>query len=70
MTTKFTITRIANTIKPITKLPCMMSLPNAWMTSPEASVPSLPWPRIRRVEARLQASRIIVVMSSMVGKTN
>ena len=32
MTTKFTITRIANTITPMTKLPCMMSLPKASMT--------------------------------------
>jgi hypothetical protein len=32
ITTKFTMTRIANTISPITKLPCMISLPNAWIT--------------------------------------
>ena len=36
MTTKFTITRIANTIRPITKLPCMMKLPKASMTRPAA----------------------------------
>ena len=40
MTTKFTITRIANTIRPITKLPCMMKPPKAWITRPAAAVPS------------------------------
>jgi hypothetical protein len=32
MTTKFTITRIAKTIRPMTKLPPMISFPNAWIT--------------------------------------
>ncbi len=32
MTTKFTITRMAKTIRPMTKLPPMISLPKAWMT--------------------------------------
>ncbi len=32
MTTKFTTTRIAKTMSPMTKFPCMMKLPKAWMT--------------------------------------
>ena len=32
ITTKFTMTRIANTISPITKLPLITKLPNASMT--------------------------------------
>ena len=40
MTTKFTITRIVNTMMPITKLPLITKLPNASMTWPAASVPS------------------------------
>jgi hypothetical protein len=69
ITTKFTITRIANTIMPTTGLPSMTKLPNALMTLPAASVPVWPWVRMRRVDARLSASRSIVVISSTVGKT-
>ena len=67
MTTKFTITRIVNTMMPITKLPLITKLPNASMTWPAAAVPSCPCDRIRRVEARLSASRSIVEISRMVG---
>ena len=68
MTTKFTITRMANTMMPITKLPLITKLPKAWMTWPAASVPSWPRDRIRRVEARLSDSRSMVAISSTVGK--
>ena len=68
MTTKFTITRIVNTMMPITKLPLITKLPNASMTWPAAAVPSCPCARIRRVEARLSASRSMVAISSTVGK--
>ena len=37
MTTKFTITRIAKTMMPMTKLPLITNLPNAWMTWPAAA---------------------------------
>ena len=40
MTTKFTITRMANTMMPMTKLPPITKLPKAWMTWPAAAVPS------------------------------
>ncbi len=36
MTTKFTITRIAKTIMPMTKFPLITRLPNAWITLPAA----------------------------------
>ena len=32
MTTKFTITRMMNTMMPMTKLPLITKLPKAWMT--------------------------------------
>ena len=67
-TTKFTITRIAKTIRPMTKLPCIISSPNAWMMWPAPSVPSWPWPRISRVEAMLRPSRNSVAIRSTVGK--
>ena len=67
MTTKFTITRIANTIIPITKLPDITKLPNASMTWPAAAVPSCPFDRISRVEAMFSDSRIMVEISRMVG---
>ncbi len=57
ITTKFTTTRMANTITPMTKLPCIISLPKAWMTWPAAEVPSCPWPRIRRTEAMFSPTR-------------
>ena len=68
ITTKFTITRIAKTMMPMTKLPCIIRLPNASMTWPAASVPLWPSPRIRREEAILSARRSIVAMTRMVGK--
>ncbi len=68
MTTKFTITRIANTMMPITKLPLITKLPNASITCPAAVVPSCPRDRMRRVEARLSDSRSMVAISSTVGK--
>ena len=68
MTTKFTKTRMAKTITPMTKLPAIISLPNAWIICPAGSPPSCPWLRIRRVEARLRPSRNRVVTSSTVGK--
>ena len=67
MTTKFTVTKIANTITPMTKLPLMTKPPKAWMTLPAAAVPSWPWPRIRRVDAMLSARRSMVDISSTVG---
>jgi len=60
MTMKFTITRIAKTMMPMTKLPLITKLPNASMTWPAAAVPSCPCARIRRVEAMLSESRNIV----------
>ncbi len=68
MTTKFTITRMVNTMMPMTKLPPITKLPNASMTWPAALVPSWPCARIRRVEARLSARRSMVAISSTVGK--
>ena len=68
MTTKFTITRIVKTMMPMTKLPPITKLPNAWMTWPAAAVPSWPWARMSRVEARLSASRSIVAINRTVGK--
>ena len=68
MTTKFTITRMVNTMMPMTKLPPITKLPNASMTWPAASVPSWPCARMRRVEARLSASRSMVAISRTVGK--
>ncbi len=67
MTTKFTTTRIVKTIAPMMKLPPMTKLPKAWMTWPAAAVPSCPWLRMRRVEARLSARRSIVDIRSTVG---
>ena len=67
MTTKFTMTRIVNTMMPITKLPLITKLPNASMTWPAAAVPSWPFDRINRVEARLSARRSMVEISRMVG---
>ena len=67
MTTKFTITRIANTIIPITKLPLITKLPKASMTWPAAAVPSWPCDRISRVEAMFSDSRSMVEISSTVG---
>ena len=68
ITTKFTTTRMPNTITPITTLPCMMNRPNDSITCPAAAGPSWPWPRISRVEARLSDSRSMVAISSTVGK--
>ena len=67
MTTKFTITRIANTIIPITKLPLITKLPKASMTWPAAAVPSWPCDRISRVEAMFSDSRSMVEIRSTVG---
>ena len=67
MTTKFTITRIANTIIPITKLPLITKLPKASMTWPAAAVPSWPFERISRVEAMFSDSRSMVEINRMVG---
>ena len=68
MTTKLTITRMVKTMMPMMKFPAMTKLPNAWITWPAASVPSWPRARMRRVEARLSASRNMVAISSTVGK--
>ena len=67
MTMKFTITRIANTIIPMTKLPPITKLPKASMTWPAAAVPSWPCDRISRVEARFSDSRSMVEINRMVG---
>jgi hypothetical protein len=68
MTTKLTMTRMAKTMMPMTKLPPITKLPKASMTWPAASVPSCPRDRIRRVEAMLSERRNIVEISRMVGK--
>ncbi len=68
ITTKFTITRIANTIIPITKLPLVTKFPNASITWPAAAGPVWPFASISRVEARLSARRSMVAISSTVGK--
>jgi hypothetical protein len=68
MTTKFTITRMVNTMMPMTKLPLITKLPNAWMTWPAAEVPSWPCANISRVEARLSANRSMVEINNTVGK--
>ena len=57
ITVKLTITRMAKTIRPMTKLPPVISLPKASMMWPAPWTPSWPWPRIRRVEAMFSASR-------------
>ena len=57
MTTKFTITRIVNTMMQITELPLITKLPNASMTWPAAAVPSCPCTRIRRVEQGWRRAR-------------
>ncbi len=68
MTTKFTITRMVKTMMPMMKFPLITKLPNAWMTWPAASVPSCPRDKMRRVEARLRASRSMVAIRRTVGK--
>ena len=68
ITTKFTTTRIMNTITPITKLPLITKPPKAWITLPAAALPSCPWLSTSRVEARLSARRSMVEISSTVGK--
>ena len=56
ITTKFTTTRMAKTITPMTKLPCIISLPKVLDDrARRRPVPSWPWPRIRRVEAMFSA---------------
>ena len=67
MTTKLTITRIVKTMMPMTKLPAITKLPNAWMTWPAASGPSWPWARMSRVDARLSERRSMVEISRTVG---
>jgi len=62
------MTRIVNTMIPMTKLPLITKLPNASMTWPAAAVPSWPCERMSRVEARLSASRSMVAINSTVGK--
>ena len=69
ITTKFTMMRIAKTITPMTKFPPITNWPNASMTWPAAAVPSWPYPRMRRVDARLSASLSIVEIRRIVGKT-
>ena len=68
ITTKFTITRMMNTMMPMTKLPCITKLPKASMMSPAASVPDDPCDRIRRVEAMLRPSLNMVAIRRIAGK--
>ena len=68
MTTKFTITRMAKTIRPIVKLPPVIRRPKASITWPAPCTPSWPCDRMRRVEATFRASRNRVVTSRTVGK--
>ena len=68
MTMKFTTSRMANRIRPITTSPPIRKPPNAATTWPAAAVPSLPRDRISRVVATFSDSRSSVVSSSSVGK--
>ena len=68
MTTKFTTSRMLNTISPITTSPPIRKPPNAATTWPAASGPSLPCDRISRVVATFSDSRSRVVSRSSVGK--
>ena len=68
ITTKLMITRIANTMMPITKLPEAMNRENPSITPPAARVPVWPSDRISRVDATLSESRSIVTTRSSVGK--
>src|SRR6478735_4012782 len=68
ITTKFTVTRIAKMIRPMTKSPPMTNFEKPATTWPAAFSPSPPRDRIRRVVATLSASRRIVAISSTVGK--
>ena len=68
MTMKFTTSRMANRITPITTSPPIRKPPNAATTWPAASGPSLPWLRISRVVATFSDRRSSVVSSSSVGK--
>ena len=67
ITMKLTITRIAKTMIPITKLLPMTKPPKASMTWPAASVPMCPSARISRVDARFSDSRPMVASRSTVG---
>ena len=67
MTTKFTITRMEKTIMPMMKLPPMTKPPKASITLPAAWVPSCPWARIRRVDARFRDKRTMVANKRTVG---
>src|SRR3954469_25309424 len=68
ITTKFTVTRIAKMIRPMTKSPPMTNFEKPATTWPAAFSPSPPRDRMRRVVATLSASRRIVAISSTVGK--
>ncbi len=68
MTMKFTTSRMANRMTPMTTSPPIKNPPNAATTWPAASEPSLPWLRISRVVATFSERRNSVVSSSRVGK--
>ena len=68
MTMKFTTSRIANRMSPITTSPPIKKPPNAATTFPAAVGPSLPCDRMRRVVATFSDSRSSVVSSRSVGK--
>ena len=68
MTMKFTTSRMANRMTPITTSPPIRNPPNACTTWPAAAGPSLPCERISRVVATLSDRRSSVVSSSRVGK--
>ena len=59
---------MAKIITPITKLLPMINPPKALITSPAASGPKYPLDKIRRVDARLSASRYNVVINNTSGK--
>ena len=67
ITTKFTITRMKNTITPMTKLPLITNCAKAAITSPAACSPDWPLARMRRVDAMLSESRSSVEISSTDG---
>ena len=68
MTMKFTTSKIANKINPMTTSPPIKKPPNAATTCPAAVAPSCPWLRISRVVATFSDRRSNVVSSSRVGK--
>ncbi len=68
MTMKLTVTRIRNTMSPMTKSPDITIWEKPPITLPAASGPRCPSDRMIRVVAMLSDRRIIVAISRIVGK--